>query len=402
MALRAVRPSRRPGLVLPVFDEAKTLIETARPDEPIYCLYPHVLKTDCEVFTGHFPGTPLYAVKANPSPHVLRRLYDGGIRHFDTASIPEIRDTLSLLPNARCYFMAPVRLKGAAAEAYFEYGVRDFVIDCEAELRQTLQETGAKDLRLFVRHATPTAQAALDLSRKFGASAAQAADLLRQVSAAGCEPALSFHVGSLCLEPAAFARAISLSAEIKSLSGVDISTLNVGGGFPVPYPSIAAPQMTDYFTIITKAIEENGFSPSMQVLCEPGRALSANSLSVITQVIRRRGNTIFLNDGVYGSFCETVQLTPSIEFPTRVYRQGQSGIEPVAGTTAPFRTFGPTCDSVDVLPWEPHLPTSLEEGDWVEFGLAGAYTVATRTEFNGMRPERFVVIGHQSAMPPGL
>ncbi|MBT6825177.1 MAG: ornithine decarboxylase, partial [Rhodospirillales bacterium] len=58
----------------------------------------------------------------------------------------------------------------------------------------------------------------------------------------------------------------------------------------------------------------------------------------------------------------------------------------------PFKIFGPTCDSLDVLPYEIDLPSSIAMGDWIEFGLMGAYGPAVRTEFNGFKPEHFCYV----------
>ncbi|MDH3377394.1 MAG: type III PLP-dependent enzyme, partial [Gammaproteobacteria bacterium] len=57
-----------------------------------------------------------------------------------------------------------------------------------------------------------------------------------------------------------------------------------------------------------------------------------------------------------------------------------------------FEVFGPTCDGLDVLPVPLRLPTDIREGDWLEFGLAGAYSNALCTDFNGFRPDTFVTV----------
>lgn len=395
-------PGRTHEVILPVFETTRRLIEQWRPTDPVYCLFPHVLHRDAQRFVQGFPGPSLYAVKSNPSPHVIRRLAASGIRHFDTASIEEIRTVRELVADSKCYFMAPVKLKGAAAEAYHEYGVRDFVIDCEAELTKILAETGARDLTIYVRLATAKGDAVLDLSRKFGATPDEGVDLLRAVRAAGCRAAVSFHVGSLCLSPEAYVRAMALAADVVRRSGVTVVAVNVGGGFPTPYPPVTVPPIDTYFTAITTAFEQAAFAGNPRLMCEPGRALSAECMSIVTQVIRRKGDMVYLNDGIYGSFVETTQLKPMIEFPPRTYRLVGDEVRDVTGPGSAFRTFGPTCDSVDVLPWDPVLPSDIEEGDFVEFGMAGAYTVATRTRFNGFFPETFAVIGNRDSAPPGV
>ena len=59
---------------------------------------------------------------------------------------------------------------------------------------------------------------------------------------------------------------------------------------------------------------------------------------------------------------------------------------------APFKIFGPTCDSLDVLPYDVMLPSSIAMGDWIEFGYQGAYGPAVRTEFNGFKPSQYCYV----------
>lgn len=394
-----------PGL-LPVYSSAAALASVEEPAAPVYCLYPHVLSQDAQAFLQGFPGPTLYAVKANPSPHVLRRLRAEGVRHYDTASVPEIAATLEAVPDAHCYYMSPVRLRGAAAAAYHDFGVRDFVVDCAAELENVLAETGARDLTIYVRLATSSVSSVLDLSRKFGADRKTAAALLQAVDRAGARAALSFHVGSLCLSTQPWGEAFDAALDVAAQAKVPLVYLNVGGGFPTPYPGLDVPPLRAYLKGIRDRFEaaqqEDLVDPATKLMCEPGRALSAKGMSVLTQVLRRSGQTVFINDGVYGSFCETVQLQPAIQFPTAVYRETAGEMVRLEGERAAFRCFGPTCDSVDVLPWEPPLPLDIQAGDYVEFGLAGAYSFATRTGFNGYTNERFAVIGEGTAFPPGV
>ena len=110
------------------FPSSSAMIDALRPREPVYCLYADTLAAEAGRFLAGFPGRVLYAVKANPHPAVIAALWGAGVRHFDTASVPEIKLVKAVAPEATCYFMAPSRLLGAAAEARFTYGVRHFVV----------------------------------------------------------------------------------------------------------------------------------------------------------------------------------------------------------------------------------------------------------------------------------
>src|SRR5690606_19516312 len=117
---------------------------------------------------------------------------------------------------------------------YWEYGVRDFVVDHGNELAKVVEHAGG-DAIVQVRLATPPASAAFDLSTKFGAGEDEAVELLRAVHALGRGAALSFHVGSQCRDPQAYATAVRLAARVVRAAAVPITYLNVGGGFPAPY-----------------------------------------------------------------------------------------------------------------------------------------------------------------------
>lgn len=387
---------------LPAFADVTQLLLQRRPAEPIYCLYRPIVGRVVRQFLEGFPGDVLYAVKANPAEPMLGALYEAGIRHFDTASLPEIRRIKKRFPDAKCYFMAPVRFLGASAEAYAKWGVRDFVLDSDEELEKILSETGARDLTLYVRLKTDVGGAMLELSSKFGAHDLDAVRLLQRVAESGCRPALAFHVGSLCLDADAFSRALDICRNVLALAGVPIVALDVGGGFPASYPNSSAPPLEQFFEKIKTAAKGLNLDPKARLVCEPGRGLCAHSLSLVTQVIGRRGDRIYLNDGIYGSFSEMMIPNARITYPLQVLRVRGDVIRRIDGARRPFTTYGPTCDSLDVLPLPMDMPTDVETGDYVEFGLMGAYSIANRTEFNGFYPDEIVEITNPAARPPGV
>src|SRR5471032_3558270 len=137
---------------LPRFAIALKAIENLKPIEPLYLVHPDKFAVGAKQFLDGFPGDVLYAVKANPHPIAITNLWNAGIRLFDTASLGEIEAVKSLLPDAVCHFMAPVRLPGQAKVAFEKHGVIDFVVDSDAELDKLLAEIPSpKKLRVFVR-----------------------------------------------------------------------------------------------------------------------------------------------------------------------------------------------------------------------------------------------------------
>jgi len=379
----------------PSFASSAEMVDSLQPTVPVYCVYPEVLRGLARDFLRGFPGRVLYAVKANPDPRIVRPLWSAGIRHFDTASVAEMRTVHGVAANAVCYFMAPVKFPGAMREAFGAHSVRNCVVDHPDELERVTSEVPAKELTIFVRMAAHQPEAIYDLSQKFGASEDRSVELLQAVARSGAQPALAFNVGSLVCHPDAYAKAIERASSVLERSGVEIAWLDVGGGFPRRYPEPVSEPLASFFAAISAA---KGILPaSVELLAEPGRALVADGMSLVTRVLHRDGDRLYLNDGVWGSLIEPWQAQGRFRFPTRVLRRG----EILEDTSALFTVFGPTCDSLDRLPKAVPLPRSIATGDWVEFGQIGAYSLSNRTAFNGIYPDRFVRIDAPS-LPAGF
>ena len=373
----ALAPLRRPTEALPRRVDA--LIARLRPEEPVHCLRPATITGAARAFLAAFAGETLYAVKCNPEPAVLRALWKGGLRRFDCASIGEVRLVRSIFAEASIHFMHPVKPRAAIREAWGRHGVRDFVLDSAEELAKVLAETGGEAgaaRGLVIRLALPKGGAMYDLSGKFGAAPAEAAALLRAARPHAGKLGVSFHVGSQCLDPGAYARAVALAAQVIRDSGVVVDLLDIGGGFPVAYPDIVPPPLAAFTTAIARAVAAEGLS-GLELWAEPGRALVAGGTSVVVQVQHRRGQTLFVNDGVYGALSDAG--APGFRFPARLIRPCGEAVTDLL----PFAFFGPTCDSADHMKGPFLLPADVAEGDWIELGQLGAYGGALRTAFNG-------------------
>jgi ornithine decarboxylase len=198
-----------------VDDVAKRL----KPEGPVQCFFPATVRAQAESFVGQFPGKVLYAVKCNPGVDFLRHIYAAGIRHFDVASLDEVRLVKGLsMKGAHLHFMHPVKSREAIRLAY-KMGVRTFALDSAGELMKILEETkSAKDLHLFVRLAVSGNAAAYDLSGKFGAAPTTAADLLRHARKVAHKIGICFHVGSQCMDPVAYRAAIVRAPRPRSRS----------------------------------------------------------------------------------------------------------------------------------------------------------------------------------------
>ena len=379
---------------LPRFSSVVELIERERPVLPYYALHPARFKSAAKRFLEEFPGTTMYAVKANPAIPVLDQIYAAGIRHFDTASLAEIELIRGRYPDSTCHFMAPVRLPGHADVAWHHYGIRDFVVDSEQELDKLLSETGGgAGLRIFVRIATPLGGAILELSSKFGTRPENGAKLLRRIAEAGASPALTFHVGSQCLSPFTYAQAVEMARRAAVAADVPICALDVGGGFPNSYPGNDVPPHHWYFDTIRESLSAFPLEGDAELLCEPGRALCAEGCTLINRVILNKGDSLFINDGKYGNMDELCQPGWTAEYVRKVYWLDENGhARERTGAPKLFRIYGPTCDTVDVLPHPMTLPEDIALNDFIVYENAGAYSAACRTHFNGLYSDKWAII----------
>ncbi len=371
---------------LALYRDCAAITREVKPLDPVYLFCPKQLEARAQAFLSGFPGEVSYAVKANSEARVLGTLQAAGIAHFDVASLAEIASVAGCCPGATLHFNNPVKAEEAVREAYLRYGVRSFALDEMSELEKIWRCTGGdRCVTYSVRFKLGHASAAYDFGSKFGADEDSASALLAEIRRRGAQPALTFHPGSQCTDPAVYARYISAAAEIARRADVSLAQLNVGGGFAQPYRNTPVPALEDYFCAIRASVARE-FDAGIPLICEPGRAMVAASTSLLTRVVHVRddGQTLFLNDGVYGGLQE--QAIVDLEFPVRAWRDGQV----LEGTDTSYRVFGPTCDPVDRLTRPLHLPRGLRSGDYIEFGLLGAYGSATATRFNGFDSNCYV------------
>ena len=361
------------------FNNAIDIVAKLRPDVPVAANRPHVVKRAAKWFLRNFAGDILYAVKANPSVWVLDTLWEAGVRNFDVASINEIQLIYNRFKGANLAFMHPVKNRNAIARAYHEFGVRTFSLDSMAELEKIREATGyANDLNLLIRLSVSNTSSSISLDGKFGIKGDEAVELLRAARAVTREDlGICFHVGSQCMDPHAYVRAMDAAKSLIIQAGVVIDILDVGGGFPVNYRGINPPDMKQYMSLIAQKFESMPVTENCSLWCEPGRALVAEATSIITRVELVKGDMVYLNDGAYGNLFDATHV--QWPFETRHIRADET----LQGKMKPFKLYGPTCDSIDALQTEYYLHEDVKEGDYIEFMMLGAYGVAMTTRFNG-------------------
>ncbi len=330
------------------------------------------------------PGVTLhYALKPLPHADVVSTLLEEGAS-FDLATNGEVDLVQSLgVPADTCIHTHPIK-RDADIRHALEYGRTTFVIDNENELDKFIPYRDEAELLIRLSFRNPGAYA--DLSLKFGCSPEQAEALMVRAQALGIRiRGLSFHVGSQTTDARlyvdAIARCNQLIHDCAAAGLPALSTLDIGGGFPVPYNEEVAP-IEQFCAPIRAALAQ--LPASVRVLAEPGRFISAPAVTSIASVMgqsERDGKTwYYLDDGLYGSFS-------GILFDHAHYPVDALNWE---GERFPAVLAGPTCDSIDVISQDLMLPR-LENGDLIIGRMMGAYTIATATEFNFFPKARVLV-----------
>jgi len=362
------------------FKSVEELVNQLKPDKPVYCIRKNSILSASKFFQKKFPGKILFAVKTNPHPEVIKTLIKSGIDQFDVASIEEIKAVRKFSQTARCSFMHTVKSRESITEAYFKYGIKTFALDTKDELIKIIESTGnAKDLELFVRVSVSNEHAEIDLSKKFGALNSEASGLLRLAKQQSNKIGLSFHVGSQCMHPISYAKGITEIGNIIKKTKIIPNFINVGGGFPTIYPDLIPQSLDNYFDEIKKGLENLKIDNLPEIICEPGRALVAESGSTIVRVNLRKKQKLYINDGTYGTLFDAG--TPNIVFPSRMIKDYSNKI--ISKKLTAFDFYGPTCDSMDYMKGPFLLPNNIKENDYIELGQLGSYGLTFRTQFNG-------------------
>jgi ornithine decarboxylase len=397
-------------LAMQRFENAVEAALTIRPDQPVYCFRPEVLKADARSFMEMFPGQTAYAVKTNGEPIVLKTLAEAGVSAFDVASPAEFAAVRDVAPNAEMLYMHPVKAQSDIRLALEEYGIRVIAVDHEDEIAKITRIVRALDIdpgavTVFVRLQTK-GHATYELSKKFGAAPGHAVELVQRLDRIGYRVGLCFHVGSQIEDPDTYERALASADWVRNRAAVELAGLDVGGGFPAEYghdPNRAAAPMPSLAEIMSRLrgdLKEWAFE-DLPLVAEPGRVIVARAFSLIVRVLLRKGRRIYINDGIWASLSDswTGKITLPARFIPDPARKSRNG-DPEK--IAPFRVCGATCDSVDILSRPFWLPETVDTGDWIEIGHIGAYSMSLRTRFNGFYPDMFVEVAtpfHEGKKP---
>jgi len=361
----------------------------ARHGAPLLILNCDAVRRQFQQLSAALPGVSLhYALKPLPHAAVITTLLEEGAC-FDLATNGEVDMVQAAgVPAQNTIHSHPIKRDSDIRHA-LAYGCSTFVVDSIHELEKFVVHRD--DAQVLVRLSFRNASAYADLSKKFGCSPANAIDIIQRAFELGIRVrGLSFHVGSQTAEPEKYVQAIKRSHEVilqvSEMGLPALSTLDIGGGFPVEYTEDVMP-IHEFCQPIREAINE--LPDSVRVIAEPGRFIVAPAVTSVASVMgqaERDGKTwYYLDDGVYGSFSGII------------FDHGHYPIDAMnwQGERFPSVLAGPTCDSIDVIDEDIMLP-SLNDGDLIVARMMGAYTSATATEFNFFKKAEIVVINEIS------
>ena len=356
---------------------------------PLLMLDCDIIRQQYRALSAALPNVTLhFALKPLPHPVVVRTLLQEGAS-FDLATTGEVELVAQEgVPAERTIHTHPIKRDADIRDA-LAYGCNVFVVDNLNELAKF--KAYRDDVELLVRLSFRNSEAFADLSKKFGCSAEQALTIIEMAKEWNIRiKGLSFHVGSQTTNPQKYVEAIHTCKEVMEQvveRGLPaLSTLDIGGGFPVNYTKQVMP--IDQFCVpINEALAE--LPETVQVIAEPGRFIVAQSMMSVASVMgqaERDGQTwYYLDDGVYGSLSGLIFV--EAQYPLVTLKQ--------EGEYAPSVLAGPTCDSIDVIAENILLP-KLDNGDLIIGRMMGAYTSATATDFNFFKRAQTVVFNEMA------
>ena len=355
-------------------------------ETPFLVVLLDMVRQKFEEFRASFPYAKIYyAVKANPGKDLLTMLRDLGAC-FDIASIYELNRVLDLgVSPDRVSFGNTIKKAKHIREAY-EKGVRLFVTDSEADVRNLAEE--APGSRVFFRVLMEALTADWPLSRKFGCQPRMVTELVSLAADLGLEPhGISFHVGSQQREISAWDAAIAKANylfEWMEEEHIHLKAMNMGGGFPADYLSKTNP-LSVYAEEINRYMNLHFGDDVPEIYLEPGRGLVGEAGILVSEVvlISKKSKTdlkrwVYTDVGKFNGLIETME--ESIKYPVYTEKNGETGDVILAG---------PTCDSQDIMyeDFKYQLPLSLDIGDRLYWLSTGAYTASySSVEFNGFPP----------------
>ncbi|WP_427833852.1 diaminopimelate decarboxylase [Actinobacillus pleuropneumoniae] len=337
---------------------------------------------------GAHPHLICFAVKSNSNIallNVMVRLGSG----FDIVSQGELERVLAAGGKPSKVVFSGVAKSHSEIQRALEVGIRCFNIESIAELHRINEVAGqlGKIAPISLRvnpdvdaHTHPYISTGLK-ENKFGVSVTQAREVYRlaktlpNVKITG----MDCHIGSQLTELQPFLdatdRLIVLMEQLKE-DGIELHHLDLGGGLGVPYNGEEPPHPTEYAKALLEKLK--GYA-DLEIILEPGRAITANAGILVTKVeylkanedrnfaIVDTGMNDMIRPALYEAYMQITEVDQSLSREKAVYD-----------------VVGPICETSDFLGKDREL--AIEQGDLIAMRSAGAYGAAMSSTYNS-RPQ---------------
>ena len=333
---------------------------------------------------GEHPHLVCFAVKSNPNIAILNVMAKLG-SGFDIVSQGELERVLAAGGDAgKVVFSGVAKSRQEIARA-LEVNIRCFNVESEAELLCINQVAGemGKIAPISLRvnpdvdaHTHPYISTGLK-ENKFGVSVEQAREVyklaatLSNIKIVG----MDCHIGSQLTELQPFLdavdRLIVLMEQLKQ-DGIHLKHLDLGGGLGVTYTDEKPPHPTDYAKALWEKL--SAFS-ELEIIVEPGRAITANAGILVTKVeylksnesrnfaIVDAGMNDMIRPALYQAYMNILEIDRTLAREEKMYD-----------------VVGPICETSDFLGKQRKL--AIAEGDYLAQRSAGAYGASMSSNYN--------------------
>ena len=333
---------------------------------------------------GEHPHLVCFAVKSNPNIAILNIMAKLG-SGFDIVSQGELERVLAAGGDAAKVVFSGVAKSHQEIARALEVNIRCFNVESEAELLRINQIAGemGKIAPISLRvnpdvdaHTHPYISTGLK-ENKFGVSVEQAREVyklaatLPNIKIVG----MDCHIGSQLTELQPFLdavdRLIVLMEQLKQ-DGIHLKHLDLGGGLGVTYTDEKPPHPTDYAKALWEKL--SAFS-ELEIIVEPGRAITANAGILVTKVeylksnesrnfaIVDAGMNDMIRPALYQAYMNILEIDRTLAREEKMYD-----------------VVGPICETSDFLGKQRKL--AIAEGDYLAQRSAGAYGASMSSNYN--------------------
>ena len=333
---------------------------------------------------GEHPHLVCFAVKSNPNIAILNVMAKLG-SGFDIVSQGELERVLAAGGDAAKVVFSGVAKSHQEIARALEVNIRCFNVESEAELLRINQIAGemGKIAPISLRvnpdvdaHTHPYISTGLK-ENKFGVSVEQAREVykvaatLPNIKVVG----MDCHIGSQLTELQPFLdavdRLIVLMEQLKQ-DGIHLKHLDLGGGLGVTYTDEAPPHPTEYAKALWEKL--SAFS-ELEIIVEPGRAITANAGILVTKVeylksnesrnfaIVDAGMNDMIRPALYQAYMNILEIDRTLAREEKIYD-----------------VVGPICETSDFLGKQRKL--AIAEGDYLAQRSAGAYGASMSSNYN--------------------